>query len=82
MLSVPGTETEGTILLAKEVKILVKKYKPGHKAPCSGQYGIVGSRGGKTDEERTVVKNEPFPPTPKRGQHYVMNDPTKHRGRK
>ena len=52
-------------------------YKPGEKAPRSGQYGIVGPRGGDQGRERTVVKNEPFPPTPKAGQRYVMNDPTK-----
>ncbi len=54
-----------------------KTYKPGQTAPRSGQYGIVGPRGGKTNRERTVVKGEPFPPTEKSGQKYVMNDPTK-----
>ena len=53
-----------------------KFYKPGERAPYSGQYGIVGPRGGKIGTERTVVKNEPFPPTPKAGQGYIMNDPT------
>ena len=55
-------------------------FKPGQKSPQSGQYGIVGPKGSKTGIERTVVKNEPFPPTPKTGQKYVMNDPTKHKG--
>lgn len=50
--------------------------KPGEKADRSGQYGIVGPRGGQTNQERTVVKGEPFPPTPKPNQRYVMNDPT------
>lgn len=54
-------------------------YKPGQKAPASGQYGIVGPRGGKTNKEVTVVKGEPFPPTPKKGSSYVMNDPTKNK---
>lgn len=52
-------------------------YKPGHTAPKSGQYGIVGPRGGETGKERTVVKGEPFPPTPAPGQTYVLVDPTK-----
>ena len=55
-----------------------KTYKPGQTAPRSGQYGIVGPRGGKTNKERTVVKGEPFPPTPKSGQNYILNDKTKH----
>lgn len=54
------------------------KYKPGQKAPRSGQYEIVGPRGGETGKERTVVKNKPFPPTQKQGQKYKLVDPTKH----
>lgn len=56
--------------------------KPGEKAPNSGQYGIVGPRGGNTGAERTVVKGEPFPPTPKPGQTYKMNDPTNNKAGK
>jgi hypothetical protein len=56
--------------------------KPGNKAPRSGQYEITGPRGGRTGEERTVVKNEPFPPTPKKNQHYTLVDPTKHKSGK
>ncbi|MBW1612587.1 MAG: hypothetical protein JRJ57_01160 [Deltaproteobacteria bacterium] len=59
-----------------------KKYVPGEKAPRSGQYGIVGPRGGKTDAERTVVRDEPFPPTPGKGMGYILNDPTKHKSGK
>ncbi len=51
--------------------------KPGEKAPASGQYEILGPRGGKTGEERTVVRNEPLPPTPEPGQKYRMADRTK-----
>lgn len=58
---------------------MAKTYKPGQTAPYSGQYGIVGPRGGNTGKERTVVKGEPFPPTPKSGQKFVMNDPTKNK---
>lgn len=53
-----------------------KSYKPGQRAVQSGQYEIIGPRGGHTREERTVVLGEPFPPTPKPNQTYVMVDPT------
>jgi len=56
--------------------------KPGQKAPRSGQYEIIGPRGGKTGEERTVTRGEPLPPTPKPGQSYTLNDPTKHKSGK
>ena len=36
--------------------------KPGEKAPASGEYEIVGPRGGHTGEERTVPKGRPLPP--------------------
>jgi hypothetical protein len=49
--------------------------KPGQTAPRSGEYGIVGPRGGETGKERTVVRGEPMPPTPKPGQRYAMNRP-------
>jgi hypothetical protein len=52
-------------------------YKPGETAPASGQYEIVGPRGGRTGEERTVVKGEPLPPTPTSGQTYRIVDRTK-----
>ena len=54
--------------------------KPGQKAPVSGQYGIVGPRGGKTGTEVTVTKGETLPPTPKPGQSFVLVDKTKHKG--
>lgn len=50
--------------------------KPGQKAPASGQYGVIGPRGGDLHKEVTVVKGESMPPTQKPGQTYVMNDPT------
>ena len=53
-------------------------HKPGEKAKDSGQYPIVGPRGGDTGKERTVTKEEPFPPTPKKGQGYGTPDKTKH----
>lgn len=56
-----------------------KRFKPGEKAPASGQYEIRGPRGGKTGEERTVVRREPLPPTPQPGQTYSIADRTKNR---
>ena len=50
--------------------------KPGQPAPKSGQYQINGPRGGQ-GPERTVVRNEPMPPTLKPGQTYTLVDPTK-----
>lgn len=52
--------------------------KSGQEAPRSGQYEIVGPRGGKTGEERTVTKGEPLPPTPDKGMGFILVDPTKH----
>jgi len=49
--------------------------KPGQKAPRSGQYEIIGPRGGRTGIERTVTKGEPFPPTPKLGGQYRLVAP-------
>lgn len=53
-------------------------HKPGQRVPKSGQAEIIGPRGGRTGKERTVVKGEPFPPTPSPGQKYKIVDPTKH----
>ncbi len=36
---------------------MAKSLKPGQKAPASGQYEIVGPRGGGTGKERTVKVN-------------------------
>ena len=55
------------------------KFKPGQEAPFSGQYEIVGPRGGRTRIERTVVKGEPLPPTLSAGQGYRLVDKTKTR---
>lgn len=52
-------------------------YKPGSETPRSGQYEIVGPRGGRTGEERTSTQGHPLPPTPKPGQGYILVDPTK-----
>jgi hypothetical protein len=55
-----------------------KILKPGQTAPRSGQYEIVGPRGGGTGKERTVTRGEPMPPTLQRGQGFRLVDPTQH----
>jgi len=52
--------------------------KPGEITKRSGQYEIIGPRGGKTGEEITSVKGKPLPPTLKAGFSYKLTDPTKH----
>ena len=54
------------------------RLRPGERAPRSGQYEIIGPRGGRTGDERTVTRQEPLPPTPKPGQRYEIVDPTRH----
>jgi hypothetical protein len=64
-----------------EIYIMSNKlYKPGEISPGSGQVEIVGPRGGNAGGvERTVVKGEPFPPTPEKGQKYMPVDGTKNK---
>lgn len=54
-----------------------KELKPGETAPASGQYEIIGPRGGATGKERTVVRGETLPPTPQPGQTYRIADRTR-----
>lgn len=64
----------------KEVIYMAKStYKPGQTTPKSGQYGIVGPKGGKTGQEVTAVEGKPLPPTPKPGQSFTLVDVTKHK---
>lgn len=58
---------------------MAKEVKPGQPAPISGQYEIIGPRGGRTGEERTAVKGKPMPPTPEPRQSYRPVDPTKNK---
>ena len=55
------------------------KFRPGEKAPVSGQYPLVGPRGGKQGTEVTVTKGEPLPPTPEPHMGYGNPDKTKHK---
>lgn len=57
-------------------------YKPGEEAPYSGQYAIINEKGKNTGEERTVVKDKIFPPTPQSGQTYQLVDSTKNKSGK
>lgn len=60
-----------------EVAAMADTYNSGERAPYSGQIEIVGPRGGRTGEERTVVQGEPLPPTPESGQRFVYVDRTR-----
>ena len=55
------------------------KLKPGNITPTSGQYELVGPRGGRTGNEVTSTQGHRLPPTPNVGQRYVLVDPTKHK---
>lgn len=48
----------------------MEKYKSGQRAPHSGQFELVGSRGDKTGDIISLSKGETFPPTPKSGQSW------------
>jgi len=61
----------------KEVtEMATKTFKPGQIVPQSGQAEMLNTRGNKTGIERTVVKNEPFPPTRKPNWGF-LHKPTK-----
>lgn len=53
------------------------QYRPGQTVPVSGQYPVLGPRGGRTGDEVTSVRGEPFPPTPKPGMGYGKPDRTR-----
>lgn len=57
------------------------KLTPGDKTPKSGQYQVVGPRGGNTGREVTGVAGKPLPPTPKPNMTFKLVDPTKHKGK-
>lgn len=54
-----------------------KQLKSGNTVPTSGQYEIIGPRGGHTGQEITGVKGKTLPPTPQSGQSYKLADKTK-----
>lgn len=57
-------------------------HKSGQIADQSGQYPVVGPRGGDKGIEVTVVKGEPLPPVPEKGWGFGEPDVTKHKGKK
>lgn len=58
-----------------------KRLNPGTPAPKSGQYKLVGPRGGDKGREVTSTQGKPLPPTQNQGEGYVFVDPTKHKRR-
>lgn len=61
--------------MAKSKPIL----KPGTITPKSGQYAVVGPKGGKLGNEVTSVAGKPLPPTRNPRNGYVLVDPTQHK---
>ncbi|MBA7503861.1 hypothetical protein ES706_02482 [subsurface metagenome] len=51
-----------------------KRYRHREKVPVSGQDKV-----SRTKREVTCVKDEPFPPTPEKGETYRLVDRTKHK---
>jgi hypothetical protein len=58
-------------------RTLAMTSKPGERADRSGEYEIIGPRGGRTGQERTVTRGEPLPPTPKPKQQYKLVRPAR-----
>lgn len=56
-----------------------KTITPGSIAPRSGQWELIGPRGGHTGQKVTVVKGKPMPPTSRPNMSYTLVDPTKHK---
>jgi hypothetical protein len=56
-----------------------KGLTPGSKTPKSGQYPVIGPRGGKTGREVTSVEGRPLPPAQRKGETYGKPDVTKHK---
>ena len=59
-------------------------YKPGTKAPASGQYSPCSNSGKvcSKSKEITAVKGKTLPPTQKSGQSYIFVDGTKNKSGK
>lgn len=51
--------------------------RSGQIAQHSGQYELIGPRGGRTGAERTVTRGEPMPPTPKPNMRFDLVDHSK-----
>jgi hypothetical protein len=51
-------------------RIFMGKLKSGNQAPKSGEYNIIGPRGGIVKTGISMDKGETLPPTPKPNQHF------------
>jgi hypothetical protein len=60
---------------------LGRKLLPNMTAPRSGEYQIIGPRGGG-NPERTIVRGEPLPPAPSAGAKYQVSRPAKNQAGK
>jgi hypothetical protein len=65
-------EPDRNLMSKSGKKDLGKTMKPGQKSPVSGEYEIIGPRGGDTGHERSVVRGKPLPPIPKSGRSYTL----------
>ena len=52
---------------------------PGNQAIGSGQYKLIGPRGGDLGIEITAIKGKTLPPSPKPGIQYLFIDATKNK---
>jgi hypothetical protein len=73
----PTIAAESSFFAISDLKgrAMSQVFKPGERAPVSGEYEIRGPRGGDTGKERTAIQGKPLPPTPKPGQSYVVHRP-------
>ena len=58
---------------------MTHEYKPGQETPYSGQYQVIGPRGGSRNKEITSTKGNPLPPTSNPGERYRLADGTKNK---
>jgi hypothetical protein len=56
-----------------------KLHVSGEPAPASGQYPVVGPKGGDKGYEITIKKGAPLPPVPEKGWGFGKPDLTKHK---
>lgn len=54
-----------------------KEMKPGQTATVTGAYEIFDQKGQNTHVERAIVAGRPLPPTPEKGEGFVLEDPNK-----
>jgi hypothetical protein len=67
------------LFFLKEKKM--QKFSTGQRADKSGQYQVIGPRGGVKNVEITMIKGNVFPPHPE-GTSFVLVDSTKNKSGK